>query len=625
MGTDPLLDEIVDRRFRIIKRLGTGGMGSVYLAEHLTLGRKFAIKVLREEFNEQPEFLARFLRESRAATTIDHPNVIEVIDTGTLPDDRAYYVMEYLQGEDLAKTLRREGRLPWSRVRHIALQICDALGAAHDIGIVHRDLKPANCFRMTRAGDPDFIKLLDFGIVKLLGESGSPLTNNGALLGTTHYMAPEQAMGLPVDHRADIYALGVMVYQLLTGRHPYPGRSGVEMLYAILHEVAVPLRDAAGDALLPAGIVEVVAAAMHRDRDQRIASMADLAEALRGLAEPQAADGVVGAPRETPTCDRGLFGLVSPSHKPTMARNPAREPSFDSKVTADRTPTPHADPESLSVEISLDSAVPVIAGEGPTRRTGDVLPVAYSTSEGEPAVSASTKLRDASRSASGTPTRLTGDASASSSGGSTELGGEASLPMPVSGSPWWRRRAPLTAVAALSFTAIALALWPARVDEPEAVAPLLLTRSEEPPAASVARAPQAVAPAPAREVPAEQPDAEQPVAERTLTEPPAPASRPAPRKPDVTRTRKQVDAVLAAIKQKIQRGCYSRLTVETVEIDVWIDAKTGAVRRSQVAPPHDRTSTRACVERVFAGADFPPFAGKDYRQLLKTQIRPKGA
>ena len=277
---DTRIGTVLDRRFLILDRLGTGGMGEVYLAQHLVSERRCAIKLLRPELSTCHEHVERFLREARAVNRSAHPNVIELIDAGHLPDGTVYHAMELLEGEDLASTLRGETRLPWSRVRHIALQICAALASAHARDIVHRDLKPANCFRITRDSDPDFIKVLDFGIAKLLDHAHTTLTGKGDLVGTLRYMAPEQAEGGEIDRRADIYALGAMLYHLLTGRTAADGRTNVEVLTSLLTRPPKPFPT---DLKLPPGVWPVVEKAMARNPDHRFASMPEFAAALLAI------------------------------------------------------------------------------------------------------------------------------------------------------------------------------------------------------------------------------------------------------------------------------------------------------------------------------------------------------
>ena len=265
--------------------LGRGGMGSVYLLVD-TSWRRWALKLLRRELVASQEHVERFTREAAAARRCAHPNVVEVIDTGFLADGRAYILMEYLTGEDLAATLRREIRLPWARARHIALQICDALAAAHDRGIIHRDLKPGNCFRITRAGDPDFIKVLDFGVAKLLDRSYETLTRPGELVGTPRYMAPEQIEGRPIDFSADVYALGAMLYHMLTGQTAATGSSNLEIIYSVMMRSPEPFAVVAPDLVLPGGMWPVVVRAMARDPAKRFASMQEFAAALAAIDSP---------------------------------------------------------------------------------------------------------------------------------------------------------------------------------------------------------------------------------------------------------------------------------------------------------------------------------------------------
>ena len=257
-------------------------MGSVYLAEHLTLERRCAIKLLRRHLAANLNHAHRFIREAKAASLSAHPNVIEVLDAGYTTDGTAYYAMELLEGEDLAATLSTENRLPWPRVRHIALQICEALAASHARGVVHRDLKPGNCFRISRGGDPDFIKVLDFGVAKLIHSAQETLTTPGDLVGTPCYMAPEQVTGKEIDHRTDIYALGAMLYRLLTGRTAFVG-GPFEIVAALLTRPPDPFSVVAPDLDLPPKVWELVMRAMAHDPAQRFASMQDFAAAIAGV------------------------------------------------------------------------------------------------------------------------------------------------------------------------------------------------------------------------------------------------------------------------------------------------------------------------------------------------------
>ena len=217
---EALVGSVVDGRYRIERVLGTGGMGAVYEAEHVEIGKKVALKVLHPQFSRQADLVARFRREARAASKVGHPNIVDVTDSGTTPDGDVYFVMERLDGLDLGEVLRHERRVAPDRVVAIGTQVCRALSAAHAAGIIHRDLKPENIFLVSREGVPDFVKVLDFGIAKQdMGNQNSPrrLTTPGIAMGTPEYMAPEQAAGKAIDGRVDIYSVGAILYEMLTG------------------------------------------------------------------------------------------------------------------------------------------------------------------------------------------------------------------------------------------------------------------------------------------------------------------------------------------------------------------------------------------------------------------------
>lgn len=277
-------------RYRLLRLVGEGGMGRVFLAEDEQRGDNVAVKVLADD-RPIPKAAQRFEREARSIARIEHENVVRVYDVGHSPRGGIYYVMEYLEGEELAKTVGREGSLPWARARHIALQICGALQAAHEQGIVHRDLKLENCFLVERNGDPEFVKILDFGVVKLLApehDDGERLTNTGATLGTPAYMAPELCRGKQVDHRVDVYALGVMIYEMITGGVPFEGDSFLDVALKHMNDPPPPLADHVPPALLPAGLDAVIVRALAKAREDRFPTMAAFARALRGVGEPGA-------------------------------------------------------------------------------------------------------------------------------------------------------------------------------------------------------------------------------------------------------------------------------------------------------------------------------------------------
>ncbi|MCA9717053.1 MAG: serine/threonine protein kinase [Myxococcales bacterium] len=283
---ETLIGTVLKDTYKVIDKLGEGGMAAVYLAEHVTIGKRVAVKVLFPEHAHRSDLVERFLQEARAASAIDHENVVEINDFGQTPTGSVFFVMEYLSGEDLADTIARQGRLPWPRIREIALQICAGLGAAHDRGIIHRDLKPENCFRISRRGTDDFIKVLDFGIAKVTQDADGPakgLTKTGSIFGSPEYMPPEQAAGVPVDHRADIYSLGCILYELLTGRTPFHAETYMGLLTMHMYEPPLPPRQAAPDAEVPVDVEAIVLKAMQKSPDNRFQDMREFARAIESV------------------------------------------------------------------------------------------------------------------------------------------------------------------------------------------------------------------------------------------------------------------------------------------------------------------------------------------------------
>ncbi len=253
---DNLVGKVVQGRYEIVRRLGAGGMGVVFLARHIHLDKHFALKIISPRFLDDPDIGARFLLEARAASKIDHPNVVSITDFGVPEEGPAFFAMEHLEGEDLARLLAREGPLPWPRALPMISQVARALAAAHQRGVVHRDIKPQNCFRVTRDDNPDFIKVLDFGLAKVLSGAGASAWTVG---GSPGYIAPEIYRGGKVDHRVDIFALGVLTHALLLGRVPaQPVDESPE---------GAPVRTLAE---LPPPIALLIVHATHDDVHQRV-------------------------------------------------------------------------------------------------------------------------------------------------------------------------------------------------------------------------------------------------------------------------------------------------------------------------------------------------------------------
>lgn len=282
---DPRLGMIFENRYKIIHKLGEGGMGTVYAGEHLLIKRRVAIKCLHADLAMNEQALERFRREAYAATAIGHPHIIEVTDMGSFDDGAIFMVLEYLDGRPWSADIEDHGAQRADSVVHIARQVCDALGAAHDLGIIHRDLKPDNIFLINWGGDPDFVKLLDFGVAKVTNGALGPkgITKTGMILGTPYYMAPEQLEGTKdIDHRADIFSLGVLIFEALTGKVPFLATKLTELVIKICMEPTPPLCHYRPD--LPLAFEDLISRMLAKDRDERPQSCADVSAQLARFA-----------------------------------------------------------------------------------------------------------------------------------------------------------------------------------------------------------------------------------------------------------------------------------------------------------------------------------------------------
>lgn len=380
---DPLVGAVLGDKLpvRVVRRLGEGGMGTVYLAESTATGLPYAVKVLQRRLCHSEGALRRFFREALAASSIRHPGVVSVVDTGSLRDGTGYYVMEFLAGEDLSRTLARERRLAWPRVRHIALQVCDTMAVVHAHAIVHRDLKPANCVRMTRGADPDAIKILDFGVAKISLQDTSALTGEGAFLGTVAYMAPELLRSNGArdgDARGDIWAVGVMIHELLTGTRPFRGENVFQLMAAIQDGEPAPLTSSTGEPDWPDALLQVLARALAKDPEQRFADMRALATALQGLSEAPTHRGASGSPVVDASAPTAAAGEVSETVAVDDTLQQIRERAAFYVNPASRwRPQPYALPgggtlvvmrSDLALE-DVDAVVCGIGGDGPVRGT----------------------------------------------------------------------------------------------------------------------------------------------------------------------------------------------------------------------------------------------------------------
>lgn len=274
---------LLDGRYRIVRLLGEGGMGSVYLASHVGLGRDVAIKFLHAELVSRDEVVGRFYREAQAAAAIRHKNIIEVFDVGVSPQGEPFLVMEYLEGESLAGLLKRAGPLNLGAACAVMEPVLQALHAAHRKGIIHRDLKPDNIFLAYQQGEPPVVKIIDFGISKFAqGEFDKWRTKTGSVMGTPAYMSPEQARGSAgLDHRTDIYSMGTILFEMLTGALPFAGSNFAEYLSAMLiDDPRAPQSVCAG---FPAEAEPLVRKALAKNPDQRFQNAAEMLEALTAL------------------------------------------------------------------------------------------------------------------------------------------------------------------------------------------------------------------------------------------------------------------------------------------------------------------------------------------------------
>jgi serine/threonine-protein kinase len=315
VNADSYLNTVIADRYKILSKLGEGGMGVVYLAEHIFIEKRVALKVLSEDFARKPELVARFMQEAKAASKIGHENIVDITDFGETASKSVFFAMEFLDGMDLAGHIRQGGAMPLGRLRHIMSQICRALAAAHSKGIIHRDMKPENVYLVSREGKPDFVKVLDFGIAKMsaLDEGGSRLTRTGMIFGTPEYMSPEQARGDRPDHRVDIYAVGCILYEMLTGDVPFHAETFMGVLTKHMFEPPLPPSQRNPAANIPADVEAVCLKALAKDRDQRFQTMKEMALALEACAggDPNTA-GWAGEPSSVMPVPAGLRDVSKP-------------------------------------------------------------------------------------------------------------------------------------------------------------------------------------------------------------------------------------------------------------------------------------------------------------------------
>ncbi|MCB9539047.1 MAG: serine/threonine protein kinase [Myxococcales bacterium] len=391
---------LVDGRYRIDgPPIGAGGMGTVYRAVQEVIGRRVAVKVLRPDIAAAPGAVARFHREARAASQLTHPNVVTVHDFGQLPDGAMYLVLEFIDGLSLHQVQQSVGRLPVDRVGRIMGQVLDALEEAHSQGIVHRDLKPENVLLSHHAGNVDFVKVVDFGLARVQDEV--TLTEPGELFGTPLYLSPEQARGQRADHRADLYAVGVMIFEMLVGRPPFEASSSMAVLMKHMRAQAPRFTDVWPEARFPPALEAVVLTALQKDPTDRFQRAAEMRDALlRAVAEAEDGAGtetlrevtsplggaMVAARDAMDAMDAGLAPTVDPSGMDShelgaQVRAAAEAMAFEDTPVPD--PPPASDtrdttfgleptmPADVETSAQIRAAVDEAAGAAARRVGGD--------------------------------------------------------------------------------------------------------------------------------------------------------------------------------------------------------------------------------------------------------------
>jgi serine/threonine-protein kinase len=315
-----LIGTVLDGRYELIGHLATGGMGAVFRARHVHLRKEVAVKVLRPELSAAPDLVERFRREAEIASTIEHDNLVRVTDFGRSEEGLLFLTMELLNGESLFEALRREHVLPPPRAVGLLWQICAGLQAAHEHGVVHRDLKPENVFLATTASGREVVKLLDFGIAKFSSARGESATQSGIVVGTPEYLSPEQAMGLAVDARADLYTVGLIAFRMLSGHHPFRADDPRGLLMQQANAPVPPLADANTELQAWPALCDAVAGACQKDPANRPSSAAELGQLLASAVGPA----FVLPPGATPSLSGAGRTLTYPDALASLAGRAAR-------------------------------------------------------------------------------------------------------------------------------------------------------------------------------------------------------------------------------------------------------------------------------------------------------------
>jgi len=384
---DNLLGRTIAGRFTILSRIGVGGMGTVYRAEQASMGRMVAVKILKATLNRETDTVTRFHREAKATSLLQHPNTVTVFDFGQTKDGMLYLVMELLEGELLTKVLEKKGALPLDHAVRIARQILGSLGEAHEQGIIHRDLKPDNIYVTRLTDGSEHIKVLDFGIAKVFQNEmrmDALETQAGIVFGTPRYMSPEQAQSKSLDGRSDLYTVGVLLYQMITGQPPFPDEDAVVVMARHIKTRPLLPSELRPDLSIPQAVDDVVTRALEKDPSRRPQTAQEFAAALEGCTAQ-----IALPPAQRPTYSRrpraarapifaaagaaallvagvGLFALGSrddePARAPTVVANEARLPASEA-------PQPAPRPAVRFARIHIDTTPP----DAEVRREGVLL------------------------------------------------------------------------------------------------------------------------------------------------------------------------------------------------------------------------------------------------------------
>jgi hypothetical protein len=365
-----LVGQVVAERYHVLQKLGEGGMGQVYLAEHVRMARRCAVKVMSPNLTRDPDAVSRFNREAANASRITHPNVAAIYDFGETSDGLIYLAMEFVDGEPLTKLIQRLGALPLARAVTIARQTADALTVAHELGIVHRDLKPDNIMIGRGREGADMVKVVDFGIAKASQNEAQKVTKTGLVVGTPEYMSPEQLAGDKLDGRSDVYSLGLVTFVMLTGKLPFPSETAQEAMLMRLMEKPKTLAEMRPDLAFPPGLQAVFDKVLARDMTQRYAVAADFGADLVRAAQA----GGVAVPRQSPygavttamdAMAVGKAGAAStvPATRVAPAVEPPTLPRGPGGAEGPSAPPPSAAPRKRTgLMVGISAAALLVAG-----------------------------------------------------------------------------------------------------------------------------------------------------------------------------------------------------------------------------------------------------------------------